>query len=171
MSETSKRCQELVGRLVANESCPFTKENEEQLLALSEEQLEQLDEKFAEEEEVKPEPAKATESEEATRVAAKTRDEWLAEAPEEIRALVSRSEKEEKDRRDYLVACISEATDAYSKEQLEKKDLDDLMSLARAVAADVEEVSFVGKGLPRAAAAGNSFPQFFDPEVYGTKAS
>jgi hypothetical protein len=140
--------KELVGRLIASERSPFTEEDREHLEALGEAKVTALEEALqppaAPEPVVEPEPEPDEEDEEAT----KSEEEWMAEAPESLRAMVERYQGEETARRSSLVTSLGGAQDEYTTEQLEAKSTDDLQALAKLLKVGESAPDFSGKGSP-----------------------
>lgn len=134
-----EKIRELVEGLIACDHSPFTEEDSEKLAGFSEEHLAAMAESFAEVEEPKPtpepKPEPVVESDDAD-PKEKTDEEWLAEAPESLRRLVSRSQAEEETRRSTLIGAIGKATKEWSENELDLKATEDLESIARALKLD-----------------------------------
>lgn len=81
--------------------------------------------------EVKAAANAAAEPVKPTATATKSAEEWLAEAPESIRNLVSRSQAEEDARRKSLITSLSASQKVLSAEQLTARSTDDLITMAQ----------------------------------------
>jgi len=131
--------KELAERLIACEGSPFTEEDRENLEAFSPERLaalaEQLDPtKPAPEPEPKP----------------RTAEQWLAEAPPEVRELVSRHQTEEKARHATLVASLKglpQVKAIYDEARLASLTVPQLVEVATLVGL-TEQPTFHGVVLP-----------------------
>lgn len=127
----------LVGRLITSDRTPFTGDDEELLLAMTEDKLVAMEEKFNEEPYIEPEPEPEP----------KTTEEWLDSAPGEVRSMVKRYQSEEAERRTLLVNSLARAQSSYTKEQLEKKSTEDLQSLCAVLKINAPKRDYSGRGL------------------------
>lgn len=96
-------------------------------------------------------PKETSEPKEASRKPL-TEDEYLAQAPESVRAIVAQHKAREASRRTEIVKLIGASShkDVYTKQELESKSLEELEKLAKIVGAASASVDNSGRGLPRA---------------------
>lgn len=127
----------LVGRLITSDRTPFTGDDEELLLAMAEDRLVAMEEKFNEEPYIEPQPEPEP----------KTTEEWMDSAPGEVRDMVRRYQREEEERRTLLVNSLARAQSSYTKEQLEKKSTEDLQSLCGVLKINAPKRDYSGRGL------------------------
>jgi hypothetical protein len=133
--------QERIKALLENKRLPFRPCDQKYLEGLPDDRLEQIETHASELEEeltkpteavpeTPPVPAPATAAA-APPPKAKTVEEFLAEAPEEIRTLVSRQKAADAARRTELVSGLKAAQDAYTEEELNTMPLEALEKLSR----------------------------------------
>lgn len=132
---------EVVGRLIANKAAPFTDNDRAHLEALSEEDLSVLDRVFpvtmpaATATAAQPADATPTPTTPAVAVVAKpkTLAEWMAEAPPELRDLVTRHQVAETTHRAQLVGLLKQTQTAFAETELVAMGTDGLEKLCTAL--------------------------------------
>lgn len=132
MSEVTQKVKDLAGALIACANSPFKEEDRSGLEAMTEVRLSELSEKFSKAVETAPAAAAAVPL---------TEDQWLASAPAEIRALVSRAKVEEKVRHASLVATLKAAQTFYDETALAAMEIGRLEEMVNVLgtAAGVEK--------------------------------
>lgn len=140
MSEVTQKVKDLAGALITCAHSPFKEEDRAGLEAMTETRLSEFAASFSEPAKVEtPAPAPAS-------AAALTEDQWLATAPDSIRALVSRAKVEEKARHANLVGTLKTAQSHYTEDQLVAMPVEKLEELAAVLgAASVETPDFSGR--------------------------
>lgn len=88
-------------------------------------------------------PKTMTKKEEKVEQKPKTTEEFLKDAPQEIKDLVSRQRKADETRKIQLVGQLKDAQTEFTEEELKTKSVDELERFCRAFGAD-----FSGRGLP-----------------------
>lgn len=144
----SKTLKALVGRLIINEDTPFTGDHEETLLAMPEDTLKALEDKYNEEPFIAPEPEPEPEP--------MTEDEWMDTAPPSIREMVRRYQDEESERRNLLINSLARAQNQFTKKQLESKSTEDLEALCGLCKINAPKRDYSGRGLAAAFADANA---------------
>lgn len=149
----------LVQQLIGLKGSPFDEDSEDALAKLKAPQLKALIAQCSDEDPVEAEvqetpaepeeaeqPDESAEAEPTQNAAPKemTVEEYLAAAPGEVREIVQRSLKQERDHRQGLITRICAAQDAYKKEALAKKDTSDLETLHAALGLDQEAANDYG---------------------------
>jgi len=132
--------KELAARLIACKGSPFGEEDRANLEAMCPTRLAKLADQLDPPTPPAPEPEPVT----------RTAEQWFAEAPEEVRAMVSRYQTEEKARHAALVSTLKGAQKVYSEERLAAMTVPQLEEVAALVnvAPPAAPVSFIGQGLP-----------------------
>lgn len=132
--------KELAGQLIANAAAPFDESQRATLEALGEDVLKSIVEKY--------EPA-AQPAQPVTLAAGKplTKEEFLAIAPPEVRALVDAAETAARFRRESVLAALAGKT-AFSDDRLKAMPTDDLEALAQSVRATPPAVDYGLRGTP-----------------------
>lgn len=144
----SKTLKALVGRLIINEDTPFTGDHEETLLAMPEDTLKALEEKYNEEPYIAPEPDPEPEP--------MTEEEWMEQAPRPLREMVRRYQDEESERRNLLINSLARAQNQFTKKQLESKSTEDLEALCGLCKINAPKRDYSGRGLAAAFADANA---------------
>ena len=137
--------EELISSLIANENTQFTDDDSEFLNGLEVAQLERLvpddntDGAVPTAEEIAAREAAATEEQRladeaaaaSTENQAVTTEQYIANAPDDIQAVLNTGVAMHKQRKDQIVAVLLENTrNNFTKEQLEAKALDELENIA-----------------------------------------
>lgn len=140
MSEVTQKVKDLAGALITCAHSPFKEEDRAGLEAMTETRLSEFAATFSEPAKVEtPAPAPAA-------AAAQTEDQWLATAPDSIRALVSRAKVEEKARQAGLVSALKAAQSHYDETQLAAMSIDKLEELSAVLGtAAAEPQDFSGR--------------------------
>ena len=124
------KLKDAVGRLMQCAKLPAPMKNEAALTALGEAGLVALEAHYAAE----PPPKAKEPAEPAPR--ALSRDEWLAAAPEDVRAALVRQERAEKAHRDRLIAGLRGAQTEFTAEELAAEPTERLEKMSRALKLD-----------------------------------
>lgn len=127
----------LVGRLITSDRTPFNGDDEELLLAMPEDRLVAIEEKFNEDPYIEPEKEPEP----------KTTEEWFDAAPAEVRDMFRRYQGEETERRTLLVNSLARAQSSYTKKQLEAKPTEDLQALCEVLKINAPKRDYSGRGL------------------------
>jgi hypothetical protein len=96
-------------------------------------------------------------------------DEFMAQAPQELKTLLARQKRQETERKAELVTALKAAQEEYAESELSAMSLDDLERMAR-MARIAEKPSYAGRGLPRAAQETDVYANPPDPYAEGIKA-
>lgn len=133
--------QERVKALIACPKTPFTDADAAMLEGLSDERLDAYEAHFNKvevgETKAKAEPTPA-----------KTEEQFLAEAPEPIRAIVAEHKAAQAAKKTALVATLMGAQDVYTEAELQALDTATLEKLAK-IAKPATATDFSGRGVPR----------------------
>lgn len=146
-------CKAKIDKILANKRLPFTEADRPALEAMTEERLTALAAMPSEEPET---PAQKKAREDAAAAAAGgqptplTEEQYLAQAPQSVRDLVSRQKAADAARRTELVKTLKAAQGEYTEAELTAMPLEQLERLARATKAAVPEVDYSLRA-PRAA--------------------
>lgn len=174
MSMDAKKKSELVGRLIASKAVPFDEKDRKYLEGWEDKKLTELsalaDVANTEPSAPTPTPTPPTEGKGSEKADDKptppspstpspmTEEQWMAAAPETLRGMISAHKAQEAAHRASLVSTLSGAVNgAYTEDQLKAKPTDDLIALARALKVDQPTPTYIGRGLPRAAAAESTY--------------
>lgn len=155
----------LIDKVIANKALPFSEADRSMLESADDARLQALAETKAPEPKAAADVKAASDKEAADKVIAdkaaadkviadakkpKTEEEFLAEAPEEIRAMVARQKAADTARRAELVTALTAGQKEYTEEELKKMKLEELERLDRAVGSVApKRVDFSGLGGPR----------------------
>lgn len=144
--------KELAERLIACKGSPFTEEDRENLEAFSADRLSALaDQLDPQEKVVEPEPEPKP----------RTAEQWLADAPSEVREMISRYQTEEKARHATLVAHLKEIPQVkaiYDEARLASLTVPALTEIATLVGLG-EQVSYDGVVVPDTARSAEGTPK------------
>lgn len=145
MSEVTQKVKDLAGALITCANSPFKEEDRAGLEAMSETRLSEFVSTFSEPAK-KEETATQTSNASAAPAAAQSEEQWLATAPDSIRALVSRAKVEEKARHAGLVAALKTAQSHYNEDQLKGMDIARLEELSAVLGtASADSADFSGR--------------------------
>lgn len=137
MSDVTQKVKDLAGALITCANSPFKEEDRAGLEAMTEARLAEFTATFSQ-------PAKETAAPAPASASAQTEEQWLASAPDSIRALVGRAKVEEKARHAGLVAGLKTAQAHFSEEQLAAMDisrLEELSAVLGTAAAEPQDFS------------------------------
>lgn len=137
--------EQRIGELIANEQAPFAEEDRETLQAFSDEKVEAIAKSYeqapatnAGDDQGGGEPAPAA-------PAANTADEYIENAPAEIRDSLRTMQREHEAKRKQLVETIvANEANAFSREELQAMDTDRLQKLSQFA----RKPSYEGRGAP-----------------------
>jgi len=136
--KTDEKKIERVRALIENEKNLWIKEDQKYLESLSDERLSALEAL----DEPKPESKPKLEP--------KTIEEWMTEAPEEIRKVVTDARTAEAKKKTNLITSLREATkEIYTDDELNKMSSEQLTKLIHLAKVPEPRVDYSGQGLPR----------------------
>lgn len=147
----------LIASLKVNGKALFEATDEAHLMTLSEERLKALEGQVAAPAEPPPAPVVAPASPKPL-----TEDEYLAQAPASVKAIVAEHKAASAKRRTDLVGQITTAAaskDLYTPAELEGKELSELEKIAKLATASAPKVDNSGRGLPRVEGEPDSVPK------------
>jgi hypothetical protein len=113
--------------------------------------------------------ARKNEVEQAKAPKALSADEFMAQAPPELKTLLARQKRQETERKAELVTALKTAQEEYTESELAAMPVEDLERMAR-MARIAEKPSYAGRGLPRAAQETDVYANPPDPYAEGIKA-
>lgn len=145
------KLKERLEALIKNEKSPWTPCDLERLAQFPEERIAALEAAVAEPEvklESKPEESKS-EGEGEEEVSALEKE--LGVSADDIKKTVKAAQVAEKKKKEELITSLKTAQDAYSEEELNGMEIEQLQKVAKLAKAEVPEVDFSGKGVPRQA--------------------
>lgn len=156
---TAEQRAEVIKTLVANKHSGFVAGDDKMLEAATDERLEAaMVAASAREKEVKA-------AEEARTPKALTTENFMDVAPPEVKALIARTQRAETERKADLVNGLKAAQSEYSESELSGMKLEDLERMARVTKLEENEppVSYMGRGVPRSAAAQKADDVYANP--------
>lgn len=154
--------EDVVNALMSVDGSPFAAEDKESLMAMSDGALTCMAKHLVDPPEPKPEPeVKAAEEKKPL-----TEEEYLAQAPDSIKSIVSEHKAAQAAKRTKLVNELKVAQSAYSEAELTALPTDQLEKISKITTAAAPKKDFSLSGAPRAAASAeedeNSAPKPID---------